>query len=148
MKKVLSIIGVVFTFVLFSTATYGQCRTFAKSECKPSLEPYVHDGIYNATELSEGESAELYKTFYSNQNYRIAICGDASLPKIKFSIMDADRNVLFTNQDKNYARVWDFKMESSQQLIISIEVQTSDDKMTDQFARGCIAVLIGFSATE
>lgn len=148
MKKVWSIIGIVIAFTLFSTASYSQCRTFAKSECKPSLTPYVHDGIYNATELSEGESAELYKTFYSNQNYRIAICGDASLPKIKFTIMDADRNVLFTNADKNYARVWDFKMESSQQLIISIEVSPNEDKMTDTFARGCVAVLIGFSATE
>ena len=63
MKKVWTIISIVAAFILFSTAGYGQCRTFAKSECRPALNPYVHDGIYNATELSEGESAELYKHF-------------------------------------------------------------------------------------
>ncbi|MDA3882052.1 MAG: hypothetical protein PF481_02090 [Bacteroidales bacterium] len=144
MKKVWSIIGVVTTFIFLSTVSYGQCRSFAKNECRPDLEPFVHDGIYNATELSEGESAELYKTFYSNQEYRIAICGDANLPTIKFQIMDADRNILFTNQDKDFARIWDFKLEASQQLIISIEVQTDDERISDTFARGCVAVLIGF----
>ncbi|MFO7868376.1 MAG: hypothetical protein R6U95_03650 [Bacteroidales bacterium] len=144
MKKVWSIIGIVTAFVLVSSISYGQCRSFAKNECKPDLEPFVHDGIYNATELSEGESAELYKTFYSNQEYRIAICGDADLPTIKFQIMDADRNILFTNQDKDYARIWDFKLEASQQLIVSIEVQTDDERISDTFARGCVAVLIGF----
>lgn len=148
MKKVWSIICAVVALLAISTTSYGQCRTFAKEECKPDLEPFVHDGIYNATELSEGESAELYKTFYSNQEYRIAICGDASLPQIKFQIMDTDRNVLFTNLDKNFARIWDFKLESSQQLIISIEVQTNDENLSDEFARGCIAVLIGFNADE
>ncbi|MFW5851582.1 MAG: hypothetical protein ACOCWB_05115 [Bacteroidota bacterium] len=144
MKKVWSIIGVVTTFIFLSTVSYGQCRSFAKNECRPDLEPFVHDGIYNATELSEGESAELYKTFYSNQEYRIAICGDENLPTIKFQIMDADRNILFTNQDKDFARIWDFKLEASQQLIISIEVQTDDERISDTFARGCVAVLIGF----
>ena len=81
MKNVSKLLVLVVSFVLLGTLSYGQCRTFAKTECKPSLEPYVHDGIFNATELSEGESAELYKTFYSNQNYRIAICGDKQLPK-------------------------------------------------------------------
>ncbi|MCK9563030.1 MAG: hypothetical protein M0R02_09975 [Bacteroidales bacterium] len=146
MKKIWSIIGVVITLTLVSSVSYGQCRSFARNECRPDLEPFVHDGIFNATELSEGESAELYKTFYSNQEYRIAICGAATLPTIKFQIMDADRNVLFTNQDKNFARIWDFKLEASQQLIISIEVQTDDERLSDTFARGCIAVLIGFNA--
>lgn len=146
MKNVSKLLVLVVSFVLLGTLSYGQCRTFAKSECKPSLDPYVHDGIFNATELSEGESAELYKTFYSNQNYRIAICGDAQLPKIKFSIMDADRNILFTNAKHSFKRVWDFKMESSQQLIISIEVETNDENISDEIARGCVAVLVGFSA--
>ena len=146
MKNICKIVVLAVSFVLVGTVSYGQCRTFAKSECKPSLDPFVHDGIFNATELGEGESAELYKTFYSNQNYRIAICGDQQLPKVKFSIMDADRNVLFTNAKHSFKRVWDFKMESSQQLIISIEVESNDDAVSDEIARGCVAVLVGFSA--
>jgi len=148
MKRVWSIIFLVSALALASTSTFAQCKNFAKNTCKPQLDPYIHDGIYNATELSEGESAELFKTFYSGQEYRIAICGDASLPPIEFQILDADRNVLFSNKEANYAKVWDFKLEASQQLIVSIQVTTNDDKVSDQVARGCVAVLIGFLNTD
>lgn len=148
MKKVWSIILLVSVFAVASSVSYGQCKTFAKGTCKPQLDPYIHDGIYNATELSEGESAELFKTFYSGQEYRVAICGDNSLPPIQFEILDSDRNVLFSNKDANYARVWDFKLEASQQLIVSIQVTTTDDKVSDQVAKGCVAVLIGFLNTD
>ncbi len=149
MKRIWSIILLVSAIAITSTTTsYAQCKNFAKGVCKPQLDPYIHDGIYNATELSEGESAELFKTFYSGQEYRIAICGDASLPPIEFQILDADRNVLFSNKEANYAKVWDFKLEASQQLIVSIQVTTNDDKASDQVARGCVAVLIGFLNTD
>lgn len=148
MRKIWSII-LLFTALLFtSTVSFAQCKTFAKGTCKPELDPYIHDGIYNATELSEGESAELFKTFYSGQEYRVAVCGDASLPPIEFEIMDSDRNVLFSNKEADYARVWDFKLEASQQLIVSIQVKTNDDKVSDEVARGCVAVLIGFMNTD
>lgn len=148
MKRIWSIITLVVALAAFSTTGYAQCKSFAKNTCKPELDPYIHDGIFNATELSEGESAELFKTFYSGQEYRIAVCGDASLPPVEFEIMDSDRNVLFSNKDADYARVWDFKLEASQQLIVSIQVTTDDDKVGDEIAKGCVGVLIGFLNTD
>lgn len=145
MKKIWSIIFFALALGFASTTAYSQCKNFAKNDCKPKLDPYIHDGIYNATELSESESAELFKTFYSGQEYRIAICGGETLPPIEFEILDADRNVLFSNKDANLAQVWDFKLEASQQLIVSIQVGTNDDKATDEIAKGCVAVLIGFA---
>lgn len=145
MKKVWSIILLALTLVFAGFSGYSQCKNFAKNDCKPKLDPYIHDGIYNATELSEAESAELFKTFYSGQEYRIAICGDESLPPVEFEILDADRNVLFSNKEANLAQVWDFKLEASQQLIVSIQVGTVDDAATDEPAKGCVAVLIGFA---
>ena len=44
----------------------AQCKQFAKNTCKAGLQPYQHDGNYHAALLLEGEEAELYKTFYSN----------------------------------------------------------------------------------
>jgi len=148
MKKVWSILCLVFAFAMLSSASYAQCKAFAKGTCKPELDPYIHDGIFNATELSEGESAELFKTFYSGQEYRIAVCGDGNLPPVQFEIMDSDRNVLFSNKEADYARVWDFKLEASQQLIVSIQVTTDDNKVANEVAKGCVAVLIGFLNTD
>jgi len=144
MKRIWSIFLFILGFSLITNVATAQCKAFAKGTCKSQLDPYIHDGIFNATELSEGESAELFKTFYSGQEYRISVCGGEALPPIEFEIMDSDRNVLFSNKDAGYAKVWDFKLEASQQLIVSIQVTTNDDKASDIVAKDCVAVLIGF----
>ena len=58
-------------------------------------EHYTHDGNYHAAILVEGEEAELYKTFYSDMEYRVAICGEENLPNVEFMVLDASRNILF-----------------------------------------------------
>lgn len=121
-----------FLFVLiaaFSTTnSYSQCKGFAKKICKFELMPYIHDGNYHAAILTEGEEAELYKTFYSGQDYRIAICGTDALPEINFQIIDSYKNVLYDNAKNNNSRIWDFKLEASQQLKIAIKVPLSAEK--------------------
>ncbi len=147
MKNIFKFLLVFFVLASVTTASQAQCKSFAKKVCKLKLLPYVHDGIYNATVLSEGETAELFKTFYSGQEYRISVCGAEELPPVEFQVLDADRNVLYDNKDANYSPTWDFKLESSQQLIISIQVLTSD-KLNDEILSGCVSVLVGFMNVE
>ena len=147
MKKILSIALVLFLFVSVSNS-YAQCKKFAK-QSKVELLPYIHDGIYNATVLGEGESAELYKTFYSGQEYRILVLSEEGMPDMKFVIKDANNKILFDNSDNEMAKSWDFKLEASQQLIIHIEVPTNDDELSDEEGKkGCVSVLIGFMNEE
>ena len=147
MKNILKLSIILFVFVSFSSNANAQCNNFAKKSCKPVLAPYVHDGIYNATVLSEGETAELFKTFYSGQDYRIVICGQEDMPNVEFQILDAERNVLYTNNEKDANKYWDFKLETSQQLIIAIQVQVSE-AMEYKILEGCVAVLVGFYNIE
>jgi hypothetical protein len=147
MKKIFVSFIILIMAVAVSNVASAQCKNFAKKICKLELLPYVHDGIYNATVLSEGETAELYKTFYAGQEYRVTVCGDENLPPIQFQVLDAERNVLYDNKKYNYAKSWDFKLQSSKQLIISIQVQTSDE-LHDQILSGCVAVLVGFMNIE
>ena len=146
-KYTFIIVAVLGLFFLTPQSAKAQCKTFAKTTCKTELLPYVHDGIYNAAVLSEGETIELYKTFYSGQEYRLVVCGDEALPPVEFQILDGDRNVLFDNRDSDYTQVWDFKLGASQMLVVSIQVQTSDE-MSDEIKSGCVAVLVGFMNVE
>ncbi len=146
-KYTFIIVAVLGLFILTPQSAKAQCKTFAKTTCKTELLPYVHDGIYNAAVLSEGETIELYKTFYSGQEYRLVVCGDEALPPVEFQILDGDRNVLFDNRDNDYTQVWDFKLGASQMLVVSIQVQTSDE-MSDEIKSGCVAVLVGFMNIE
>lgn len=142
MKKLYNIIFILILMFAIPLTGNSQCKHFAQQVCKQELEPYIHDGNYNAAILTEGESAEMYKTFYANQNYRVFICGSNALPPIHFQILDTDRNVLYDNKSDDFSQKWDFIPEASQQLIISLKVKNSE-KNTDEPISGCVAIMIG-----
>jgi hypothetical protein len=121
----------------------AQCKAFAKRDCLPELASYTHDGNYHAAILVEGEEAELYKTFYSDMEYRVAIVGEEKLPAIEFRILDANKNVLYSNKEKDFAKTWDFKLQSSQQLKLVIKVSSFNQPGTMP-ASGCVAIMFGF----
>lgn len=126
-----------------NVSVFGQCKAFAKKECLTELGNYTHDGNYHAAVLVEGEEAELYKTFYSDMEYRVAIVGESSLPAVEFTVMDANKNILYSNKDHDYSPTWSFRLESSQQLKIIVKVSkfNAADEMP---ASGCVAIMFGF----
>lgn len=131
-----------FLFIGLASAN-AQCKAFAKKVCIPELGTFTHDGNYHAAILVEGEEAELYKTFYSDMEYRLAVCGEDNLPQVEFRVLDANKNVLYSNKDKGYAKTWDFKLDASQQLKIVVKVSTSS-KSGETPASGCVAIMFGF----
>ena len=125
----------------------AQCKAFAKKECLPEMGNYIHDGNYHAAVLVEGEEAELYKTFYSDMDYRVAVCGEEKLPAIEFQVLDESKNILYTNKDSKYARTWDFKLQASQQLKLVIKV-SSFNKSGETPASGCVSIMFGFKVKK
>jgi hypothetical protein len=143
MRKIFQL-AIIFCALIFGTiSANAQCKGFAKKICKAELTPYIHDGNYHAAILTEGEEAELYKTFYSDTEYRIAVCGSDALPNVEFKVVDASKNVLYTNKDHGFARTWDFKLQSSQQLKIVVKVHPSG-KNAEEVVSGCVAIMFGF----
>jgi hypothetical protein len=143
MKKYLHYIIVLAVFITLDFSVSAQCKGFAKSICKLQLTGFTHDGNYHAAILTEGEEAELYKTFYSGQNYRLAVCGSESLPPVEFQVVDAYKNVLFDSKQHSNATTWDFKVESSQQLKVVVKVPVSAQK-SEYPNSGCVAIMFGF----
>jgi hypothetical protein len=143
MRRTYHLIALVFAITFTGVNASAQCKGFAKKICKLELLPYIHDGNYHAAILSEGEEAELYKTFYSGQSYRLAVCGSDALPDVEFKVIDAYKNVLYDNTQHNNARVWDFEVQASQQLKIMVRVPTSNTQ-TEYPQSGCVAIMFGF----
>jgi hypothetical protein len=142
--RILRLIPILTLLIITSTSTVdAQCKAFAKKICIPELGAYTHDGNYHAAILVEGEEAELYKTFYSDMEYRVAVCGEDKLPNIEFRIIDANKNVLYSNKEANFAKTWDFKLQSSQQLKLVVKVN-SFNKPGETPASGCVAIMFGF----
>jgi len=143
MKKYILYILTTALLVVIGYNANAQCKSFAKKLCKLELTGYTHDGNYDAAILTEGEEAELYKTFYAGQSYRLAVCGTEALPPIEYQVVDGYKNVLFDSREKNQVRVWDFSLESSQQLKIVVKVPVAANK-SEIPNSGCVAIMFGF----
>lgn len=141
--KIVRILSIILLFAAFSFDAAAQCKGFAKKSCLPELGSYTHDGNYHAAVLVEGEEAELYKTFYADMDYRVAICGADNLPNVEFKIMDSNKNVLYNSKDAGYPKTWDFKLQASQQLKLVVKV-TSFNQAGDTPASGCVSIMFGF----
>lgn len=142
MKKLINILSILIFIFGFQAAASAQCKTFTKNVCKPKLDPYIYNGQLNSAVLNEGDVAELMLTFYSNQDYRILVCGADELGPIEFVLKDAGGQELFTNKDHDMINTWDFHTKSTQQLMIEVSVpQTSTGEL---YKSGCVSILVGF----
>lgn len=143
MRKGILLLSLIALLASLPNAANAQCKQFAKKICKVGLSPYQHDGNYHAALLIEGEEAELYKTFYSNTDYRIGVCGASNLEDIEFKVVDSNGKTLYNNKYEDYEWKWDFNLESSQQLKIVVKVPVVSENVTEP-EEGCVAIMFGF----
>ena len=121
----------------------AQCKSYAKRNCRPQLKPYLHNGQLNNAVLIPGDKAELLLTFFSGQEYRLMVCAMPVLGNVTFRILDSDRNVIYESKKSPDKKYFDFKVASTQQLIVEINVPESY-KPSEIVPEGCVSVLIGF----
>jgi hypothetical protein len=142
-RKGILFISLLACMITLPMAMNAQCKQFAKNTCKAGLDPYQHDGNYHAALLIEGEEAELYKTFYSDREYRIGVCGANNLEAVEFKVVDTrNGKVLYDNSLNDYDWKWDFNLESSQQLKIMVKVPVPEANV-DEPEEGCVAIMFG-----
>lgn len=139
MKKHLTVLILMFLLGI-PYIMNAQCKQFDEKVCKSRLDPYVNYGNFVSTMLNGGEYAELNLSFYSNQDYRISICGLEMVHNLEFRVYDIDHNLIYKNKDHNYSRTWDFKLQESQQLIVAIIVPDIVKKA------GCVAIFNGIKS--
>ena len=142
--KYRNIFSLIILFLVIGSpiAGYSQCKNFAKKKCMPKLKPFIHNGQLNSTTLMEGESAELGMTFYSGQDYRLLICSHKILEGTYFEVKDTDNNLIYSSVEKS-TELWDFNVNSTQQLKINVVVPESEG-LTEMVSSGCVSVMVGF----
>lgn len=143
MKKIIRSFILLTVLTSISVFADAQCKSFTKNHCLTDLEPYVYDGQLNSAILTEGDVAELLLTLYGGQDYRILVCGQDVLGKIEFNLFDTNRNLIFSNKDHDYVKSWDFKSNSTQQLIVQVIVPKQESNV-DMLHNGCVSILKGF----
>jgi len=135
-------LGLTLAFLLLSGGffAYSQCRGYTKRKCIPSLKEYTHDGKMNFVQLYAGDKAEIKLTFYSGQKYRLLTCTD--FEEVTIIVKDTDGNPVFKSEGKSMAS-FDFRMGSTQQLVVEIKVPYSDNTTHELDMTGCVSIITG-----
>ena len=137
MKLNLSILS-LFVALLLSSAAYSQCDTIADICGKHMTTDYLSDGQAYRALLRSEEMAEFDVTLYGGSKYRISACSGLSDGNLVFTILDQERNIIFSNNEYQMAPYWDFEVGSTLDAIIEARLKPSDAES------GCAVLLIGF----
>lgn len=141
MKYLLSL-----SLLFFSFNFSAQCKGIAK-ECKKNLgDGYMPTGQSSNTELFPGKKYQFVATFYSGQNYRIFACSDSSLGDLQLTIRNTRRQLFYDNHGDG-STLFDFKVSSTQQLIITLrapENKAINEDLNNDETKGCVAALVGY----
>ncbi|HEX2617583.1 MAG TPA: hypothetical protein VHL57_08575 [Flavobacteriales bacterium] len=130
-------------FMALPLASEAQCRSFAKNKCIPALAPYKFNETFNAAQLAPGEEAEVELTFYSGQEYRLLVCAHPILGEVNWKLMDATGKSLFESSADNPKPSFDFKVATTQQLTVHIDVPSAKGG-NGMLTVGCVGILVGF----
>ena len=134
-NKILAASFLIFNFS-FLIGAHAQCDTIASICAKHIMAPYISDGQQYRSLLLTDQNAEFHATFYGGGSYRIAACTGLKDGSLIFSVFDEQRNLLFSNKDYKNVPYWDFKVNSTLDVIIEATLSGA--------ASGCAVVLIGF----
>jgi hypothetical protein len=115
---------------------YGQCQQYAEI-CAPVLDPFTSDGQFHRALLRTGETAEFAATFYKGNTYRVVSCTGPDSDTLVFRILDSNYQEIFSSEDFDYAKYWDFKFNATDRYYIQGELMEGIES-------GCAVVLVGF----
>lgn len=134
-----------FFFILFifnAVCGFAQCDQFVKEECLPQLGSFTDIGKRNLAVLLPGDTAQIGVTFYKAHQYRVVVCAQQNLGKVRFRLLTRNGAVLFDSKAHNNPVYWDFNVGVTQNVVVQLIVPTV--KPNEVAQTGCVSVLIGF----
>ncbi len=143
MKNLKYIVILLVSILTFTNTAEAQCLDFAKTQGFAALDTsaYVPEGRLNAIPLSEGDSFDVYKSFFRGRKYKVVVVGADNMPTLKYKVSNFQRETLFDSSTSEDG-AWVFTSETNQNLIISVEVPKAEQGKSPK--TGCIAVIVGF----
>lgn len=133
---------ILFAALLIPLGMNAQCRSFTKKTCRPQIDPYIHNGQMNSATLYPEDKADIMLTFYSGQDYRLIVCSEGQLGDVHYKVTDLDKKVMYDSKQSG-SNLFDFKVTSTRQLIVTVEVPESENTHDLDF-NGCVSVMVGF----
>lgn len=140
--------SILIVFIGLSNLSFGQCTSFTKKQGFPALEPFTHNGQLTSTKFMPGDEAEIEMTFNAGNDYRVLVLWQEVLGDVIFKIKDKTGKVLFSSNPSDSKPFWDFRVNSTQQLMVYVQVPKMEKSSTKILTEGCVSILVGFKPQE
>lgn len=124
--------------VIFVIPLYGQTDQLEGRVKSYFDQSYISDGQIYRVMLNYDEEGEFEVTFFSGTMYRIALSSTISNSSLVYSLMDNNRNVIFTNQDFDNTPYWDFIFTSTVDCKIVVKIDNKQEQS------GIAVMMIGY----
>ena len=124
--------------LLLSSSAYSQCDTIATICERHMGTDFISDGQQYRALLRGEEVAEFDVTLYGGSTYRLSACSGISDGNLVLTILDQERNVLYSNNEYGMSAYWDFEVTHTIDAIIEARLKPSEAES------GCAVLLIGF----
>lgn len=134
----ISTLLLLFVSLMPFTNSIAQCDTIVSLCEKHITDQYISDAQTYRALLNGDDVAEFTITLYSGNTYRMAACSGTSDSQLIFRMVDAEKNILYTNSDFGISPYWDFFVENTMQ--VTVEAMLDKNKSDS----GCAVILIGF----
>jgi len=138
MRKITIIFLLSLIFLVQNLYTVAQSDSAYKF-CKQFIQPpFVSDGQHYTALITDDDAAEFKVTFFGGYLYKVVGCGGNREGNLLFTILDSQRNKLFSNEDYNNSAFWNFKFSSTMDCIIVARLNRK------KISTGWVTFLIGY----
>lgn len=138
MKRIFLLLSLALGLSLSSTDANAQCDTIATICAQNFTKDYLSDGQEYRALLLDDQTAEFHLTLYGGSIYRFGACSGLNNGNLFFRVYDDERNEIFSNKEHEISPYWDFKVESTLEVIV--EANLNELKASS----GCAVLLVGF----
>jgi len=140
--------ALVFIFIGLTNQAFSQWKKKKKKQRFLALTPFIHNGQITSTKFMPGDEADIEMTFNAGSDYRVLVVFQEVLGDVIFKVKDKTGKVLYTSKAGDATPFWDFRVNTTQQLMVSVAVPKMDEKTNKILPQGCISVLVGFKPQE
>ncbi len=124
---ILKYLIIPFFLTLFISA-HAQENTLQKTCMQFFDQEFFLNEDYNQLSIKGDKKARFHVTFYEHFIHRIAVASSVNKAPLEVTLYDKEDHVLFCNREHDFIPYWDFKVASSVECIVEVQLVEPTDK--------------------
>jgi hypothetical protein len=119
-----------------TTSLRAQCDKVA-ARCEDELLDFLSDGQYYRAVVKDATESTIKITLYEGFHYRFVVCNDRPGAKVRYRVLDGNKNEVFESMGAKDGDSWDFQLEGTDNFVIKASIPNN-------VGTGCVVFSVGY----